>query len=109
MYPASGAEVQERRTMMIPSTPWPPTHTEYDQAESETTQADIEYEERERHLQDLTPLDAPVHDVNLEYIQWQRKRDFNASVRGFSRGDWIAIFLFIMGILVLLILTHPMW
>ena len=92
---------------MIPSTPWPPTHTEYDQAESESNQADVGYKEREQKIQNQTPLDASAVDVEMENREWELKRDFNTPLGGTYLVSWIIVFLLVIGILVLLSNFHP--
>lgn len=94
---------------MTPSAPWPPTHSEYDKAETESNQADVEYEEREQMIQDQTPLDFQIPEVEMEYRERQLKRDFNTPLGGTFLISWIIVILLVIGILVLLSNFHPMW
>ncbi len=93
---------------MIPPAPWQLTHSEYDQVESESNQADVEYKEREQKMQNQTPLDAPAVDVVMENREWELKRDFNTPLGGTYLVSWIIVFLLVIGILVLLSMFHPM-
>jgi hypothetical protein len=105
---ASGAGVKERRTLMIPSTPWPPTHTEYDQAEAESNQADMEDKEREE-LQSQLSGDLLLPQEEVEEREQEIKRDFHTPLGGTYLVSWMIVFLLVIGILVLLILFHPVW
>jgi hypothetical protein len=95
---------ERRKTMSTPEL-WPPTYTEYDRAESEDDQAEVEDKEREQ-MQEQLPPDLLLKEEEVENRERELKRDFHTPLGGTYLFTYLIIFVLLLVGFALLFVFH---